>query len=206
VRTAQIETVLLALLVLVGVPNSVSSQVLDSIPPTPGNQEIVQDTVSQPPDSIGRITPGGAFLRSALVPGWGHTRVGAHGRGAFYFTVETVNAFLFFKTKSRLAKIKDQRALLEEVVTARLLTQGMEDPEEIEAALAEDPVVSDLRLREESRSEQLEDWMALGIFFLFLSGADAFVSAHLADFPAAVEIDPAPAGGVEVGLSISVGG
>ena len=205
-RTAQIETVLLALLVLAGVPGTASSQVFDSIPPNPGNQEAVQDTVSQPPDSIGRITPGGAFLRSALVPGWGHTKVGAHGRGAFYFTVETVNAFLFFKTRSRLAKVKDQRALLEEVVTARLLAQGVEDPEEIEAALAEDPGVSDLRLREESRSEQLEDWMALGIFFLFLSGADAFVSAHLADFPAAVEIDTPPAGGIQVGFSIPIGG
>ena len=200
-----IRTALIALLVLLGLPRSGTSQAPDSLQANPEEREIARDTISQPSDSISRITPGGAFLRSALVPGWGHTRVGAHGRGAFYFMVETVNAFLFFKTRSRLAKVKDQRALLEEVVTARLLAQGVEDPEEVEASLAEDPGVSDLRLREDSRSEQLEDWTALGIFFLFLSGADAFVSAHLADFPAPVEINPTPSGGVEVGFSIPVG-
>ena len=46
--------------------------------------------------------------------------------------------------------------------------------------------------------------MALGIFFLFLGGADAYVSAHLAEFPGAVEINSTPTGGMEVGFSFPV--
>jgi hypothetical protein len=102
---------------------------------------------------------------------------------------------------------RDRRALREAVVTARLHAQGIEDPDELEAALAEDEELTDLRGLEEVRSEQREDWLALGIFFLFLGGADAFVSAHLADFPAPVEVDVegTPMGRLEVSLSIPVG-
>jgi hypothetical protein len=46
--------------------------------------------------------------------------------------------------------------------------------------------------------------MALGIFFLFLGGADAYVSAHLADFPGAVEVNAAPGGGMEMAVSVPV--
>jgi len=201
-RTSLKTTWILAFLVLA--PNPTNGQIPDSVQVAAGPRA-APDTVSQPTDSIGQITPGGAFLRSTLVPGWGHTKVGAHGRGAFYFTVEAVNAFVFLKTRSRLSKAKDRRALWESVVTARLQAQGVEDPEELETSLAEDPMVEDLRGLEEARSEQLEDWMALGIFFLFLGGADAFVSAHLASFPAPVEIEATPAGGLEIGFSVPVG-
>ena len=114
---------------------------------------------------------------------------------------------LVAELNERLRVARDRRALREAVVTARLHAQGIEDPDEVEAALAEDEELTDLRGLEEVRSEQREDWLALGIFFLFLGGADAFVSAHLADFPAPVEVDVqgTPTWRLEVSLSIPVG-
>jgi hypothetical protein len=187
-------------------PGPALSQVSDSLRIDPTVQ-IVPDTVGQAPDSLPSLSPGGAFLRSALIPGWGHARIGAQGRGAFYFAVESGIAFMLLKSHSRLEVARDRLALWESVVTARLQAQGIEDPVEIEAALAEDENVSDLRGLEEARAEQREDWMALAIFFVFLGGADAFVSAHLADFPAPVEVDvdAGQSGRVEIGFSVPVG-
>ncbi len=172
----------------------------------------VPDTLRSPPaqesDSASaevpkaRISPRGAFIRSALVPGWGHVEVGAFVRGGFYFAVESAAGLMLFKTQTRLSRARDRLRLLESVMTTRLQREGVTDPTKIEAALADDPDVEDLRALEETRSGQKEDWMALGIFFLFLGGADAYVSAHLADFPTAVEIGPTPDGGMEVSFSI----
>ncbi len=188
------------------VPGPALSQVLDTLGVDPSVQ-IAPDTAQPSPDTIPLLSPGGAFLRSALIPGWGHARIGAQGRGAFYFAVESGIAFMLLKSHSRLEVARDRLALWESVVTARLQAQGIEDPAEIEAALAEDETVSDLRGLEEARAEQREDWIALGIFFLFLGGADAFVSAHLKDFPAPVEVDvdAARSGRVEIGFSVPVG-
>jgi hypothetical protein len=170
-------------------------------------EQTLPDTLAQPGDSIARISPGGAFLRSALIPGWGHAKIGAPGRGVFYFAVESANVFMVLGARSRLNIARERLALRESVVTGRLRAQGIEDPGELEAALAEDEEVADLRGLEEARSGQREDWVALGIFFLFLGGADAFVSAHLADFPAPVEVqvEGTPMGRLEIGLSIPVG-
>lgn len=190
------------------VPESGWAQVPDSLriatdtATQPLMVELARDTVEF--ETPGRITPRGAFLRSAVIPGWGHAEVGAHGRGAFYFMVEAISGFMFVKTHTRLGLARDRRALRESVLTEKLLESGVEDPVELEELLAEDPVLEDLRGLEDSRSAQREDWAALGIFFLFLGGADAYVSAHLADFPGAVEVNATPSAGMEVRVSLPV--
>jgi hypothetical protein len=108
------------------------------------------------------------------------------------------------KTQSRLSLARNRVRLRESTLTARILASGVEDPTEIEDLLAEDDVLEDLRGLEAARGDQREDWVALGVFFLFLGGADAYVSAQLMDFPGAVEVNATPSGGVEVGLSIPV--
>jgi hypothetical protein len=187
-------------------PASAPGQIPDSIRANPELQEL-PDTVAREPAPDGLISPGGAFLRSALIPGWGHAEVGAYGRGAFFFAAVSGSVFMLLKSSSRLGLAKDRLALWEGVMTARLQAQGIEDPDELEAALADDERVADLRGLEEARRDQREDWIALGITFLLLGGADAFVAAHLADFPAPVEINVngAPGGRVEVGISVPVG-
>jgi len=186
-------------------PANVRAQVPDSLPPGPTRQRM-PDSLAEAKDQTHPLSPKGAFIRSALIPGWGHAEIGAQGRGAFYFAVESATVFMIFKTQSRLALARDRRALQEGIVTRRLQAEGIEDPLELEAALAEDERVADLRGLEEARASQREDWLALSIFFLFLGGADAFVSAHLANFPTPVEINvEGDSGGrVEVGVSVPV--
>lgn len=166
--------------------------------------EEVQEETAEESRLPGQISPRGAFLRSALIPGWGHAAVGAQGRGAFYFFVEAVSGFMIVKTQSRLNLARNRVSMRESVLTARILESGVEDLLEIEELLAEDEVLEDLRGLEEARGDQREDWVALGIFFLFLGGADAYVSAHLTDFPGAVEINATSTGRVEVGVSLPV--
>lgn len=187
-------------------PVPARAQVQDSLPPGPTRQRM-PDSVARAPDSIRTISPTGAFLRSALIPGWGHAKIGAQGRGAFYFAVESASVFMIFKTQSRLSLARDRLALEESIATRRLQAEGIEDLLELEAALAEDETVADLRGLEEARASQREDWVALSIFFLFLGGADAFVSAHLAEFPTPVEVtvEGDPRGRVEVGVAVPVG-
>jgi hypothetical protein len=153
----------------------------------------------------GHISPRGAFIRSALIPGWGHARVGAHVRGAFYFAAEAASTYMIFKTQTGIDRTRRKLSLREAAVTARLEAEGLTDPDEIEGALAEDPEIEDLRALEETRSGQREDWIALGLFLMLIGGVDGYVSAHLADFPTAVVLEPTPGGGMQVGLSLAVG-
>jgi hypothetical protein len=53
----------------------------------------------------------------------------------------------------------------------------------------------------EHRQER-EDWITLLVFNHLFSGAEAYVSAHLYDFPAALKIQHLEGGGTGVGLSL----
>ena len=162
------------------------------------------------PDIEEGTTPGGAFLRAVLLPGWGHASIGAYTRGGFYFGAETATAFMVVRNARRKAAAADVRDLVEAEARLELEREGITDPDTVAARLDADEAVDDARELVEARQQQMEDWLALGIFLVFLSGADAFVSAHLADFPAPVELDAAvvpTARGtvVEVGARVRVG-
>jgi hypothetical protein len=67
---------------------------------------------------------------------------------------------------------------------------------------------SELRFLEETRStivvakrQEVQDWLVLWIFNHLFSGAEAFVSAHLQDFPKDLKIRAFPGG---VGISVPV--
>ena len=154
--------------------------------------------------STGRPSPGGAFLRSILVPGWGQASSGSYGRAAFYFLAQAGNVWMAYKTNSLRGTARRRQQMLEAAKTAELLRGGVE-PEALEAELAADESIEDIRLLATARDEQMEDWVALLVFFTFFGGADAFVSAHLADFPAPLTVEPVagPSGtAFEVGLSL----
>lgn len=154
--------------------------------------------------STGRPTPGGAFLRSLLVPGWGQASSGAYGRAAVYFLAQAGNVWMAYKTNSLRNTARRSQQLLEDAKTAELLRAGFA-PEELEEELAADPRIEDIRLLATARDEQMEDWIALTVFFVFFGGADALVSAHLADFPVPLTVEPVagPSGmAFEVGVSL----
>jgi len=161
------------------------------------------DSVEASP-STGRPSPGGAFLRSVVVPGWGQASSGSYGRAAFYFLAQAGNVWMAYKTHSLRDTARRRQRMLEDAKTAELLRGGVE-AEALEGQLGADERIEDIRLLATARDEQMEDWVALLVFFTFFGGADAFVSAHLADFPVPLTVEPVagPSGAAfEVGLSL----
>jgi hypothetical protein len=170
--------------------------------PAPVQESVVLPQLDQP------TTPGGAFLRAVLLPGWGHVSIGAYTRGGFYFAAETTTGFLLARTARRLEIAKNGRDLKEDRLREELLAAGA-DPDSVPALIDLDPDVARSRRLVRSRRQQVEDWAALGLFMVFLSGADAFVSAHLRDFPEPIpvtlDLEPRPEGGVALGFKLAVG-
>jgi len=152
----------------------------------------------------GRASPAGAFVRSMLIPGWGQAVAGSPGRGVFYFTVQSFGVWMILKTDKTLGSASDILAMRELEALERVSADPTIDPGDIASAIKSDSgVVSALEL-EEIRRQQREDWLAFSVFFLLLAGADAFVTAHLAEFPDPLEvaIRPLPEMGVEVGFRV----
>lgn len=65
---------------------------------SPEVQAVSDSVFSKPP-----LTPGGAFLRSLVIPGWAQAELGAPTRGAFYFLVEAFSLFMIARTQIRLS-------------------------------------------------------------------------------------------------------
>jgi hypothetical protein len=139
---------------------------------------------TSPLDTVGthyRISPRGAFLRSLVLPGWGQSAIGAPGRGAVYFALESGSLWMVYKSNRKLHEAYQQQAAARE--------EGILDPN------------ADLPLVRARRNER-EDWITLSVFWLFFSGADAFVSAYLRDFDAHAGVGPR--GGVQLQGSVPV--
>lgn len=165
----------------------------------------VGDTLTVQDSVPAGISPPGAFLRGAIIPGWGHVATGSLTRGAFYFGWEALTGWMIFKSHRRMGSARQRLTLWEEHLTDELL-RGGRAPEEIESALEGDAEFLRLRGLVDARQEQREDWLALGIFTLLLSGVDAFVSTHLQDFPEPLTVEGNPVtGAVEVSVRVPVG-
>ena len=112
------------------------------------------------------VTPGGAFLRSLILPGWGQARLGRNVTGGLFLTWEGVCAAMVWKAQWQL-----------------------------DYARARGKFVA-------SHTQEREDWIVLLVFNHLLAGAEAYVSANLYDFPAALKIRELPGGRTGVGLSV----
>ena len=152
-------------------------------------------------------SPLGAFLRAIAIPGWGHASIDSHRRGLFYVGAQSGTAWMILKTSSRRSSAREILAVRESVVRAELMFSGEVPLDELDDAVAQDPRVVDAQTLVDARQGQFEDWVAMAIFITFLGGADAFVSAHLRDFPDPIDVTvgPSPDGGVEVGARLRLG-
>ena len=150
------------------------------------------------------VSPGGAFLRAALFPGWGHAAIGSYTRGGFYFGAQAATLYTLLRTRTRIGTVQDRVRLMEQVVLTELSSAGITDPEAVQEALDDDGRVNRVRRLLDSRKEQQEDLIALSIFLVLLSAADAYVSAHLARFPDPLELETnvTGAGLVEIGFRV----
>lgn len=133
----------------------------------------------------GRPSPTGAMLRSFVLPGWGQASYDRYLRGGVYFMGHTGNVFMVLKTLSRLDEANDLEERRVAAAEARFLSEG--HPADSIAALVDaDPAIIATRELVSTRESQREDWIALGLFWVLISGVDAFVNAQLADFPASI--------------------
>jgi hypothetical protein len=185
----------LAALALVLVASAASAQEPQQ-PPSPPDSGVLREPL--------RVSPGGAFLRAVLVPGWGHAAIGSYTRGGFYFAFESGTAYAFSRTRHRLSEARERAALRESVLRGRLADEGVTDPDEIQSRLDGDVRLGNLQDLVKSREGQQEDLVAFGIFLLFLSGADAYVSAHLARFPEPIQVEVTPVGSERAEVSLSI--
>jgi len=150
------------------------------------------------------VSPRGAFLRAAALPGWGHASIGSYHRGAFYFLVESASAWMLVKTRRRFADVERRLRFEEDVLRADLLSEGVTDEAEIRKRLDGDATLGDLRDLREARRQQREDWTAASAFLVLLAGVDAYVSAHLRDFPAPLSLEAVPVGSGRVEISLGI--
>jgi len=74
----------------------------------------------QPP-----LSPGGAFLRSLVIPGWAQAELGHATRGAFYFLTESFCLFMVARTSIRLDYARATEPQNEGLVASR--EQQLED-------------------------------------------------------------------------------
>ena len=171
---------------------------------TVDDDQVADSTLSPLLPTTASVSPGGAFLRAVLVPGWGHVSIGANARAGAYFAIESAVAYGIIRTRRRISEATSRANFRELLLREDLTTKGITDPNQIENALESDATLADLKSLGESRSDQQEDLVAFGLFLLFLSGADAFVSAHLKDFPDPIAIEGGPTndGRLEIGLKL----
>jgi len=151
------------------------------------------------------ISPGTAFFRSVLIPGWGQLSVGAPGRAAVFITLQSASWYMLVKTVKKLSQAYERRdARVTEwtpivtdslqAIAARgdtLLQRRLADPDTFKLVVASAvdtaSAVHAAASLVNSRQEQRQDWITYTLFLTLASGVDAFVAAHLADFPATIE-------------------
>ena len=169
------------LLVLAG---PVDAQV-EGLPPMGGGPD--EDQIVRGP-----VSPGGAFARSLVFPGWGHFASDSPTRGSFYVTAQSATLWMVFKSVMKRRSAERFREAERAAVQSELRLQGVQNPDSLRFLSDNDARVQSWDDLRETRSQQVEDWVSLGVFLTLLGAADAFVAAHLADFPEPLSIEVLP--------------
>ena len=177
-----------------------------------------QKAAATKPDSVkvdtNRISPGKAFYRSLLIPGWGQASVGAYARGGTFFGLQTASAYMLVKTLGKLGQAHDSESkrvgqardsLLALMAKDTLANKRLSDRAVFNAAVDSTPGVARARRLINSRENQRQDWITYTLVLTLASGVDAFVAAHLATFPGKVEAEPSAGGGMQLKVSVPTG-
>ena len=159
----------------------------------------VRDTTAAA-DTVRRFRPSSALLRSLVVPGLGQFSVGAYGRGAFFAALQGTSYYMLFKTHDKLTRAEDRLEARTNVLRDSLIAAN--DTVGLEAKLDTAQVLQSGRALVDSRERHMQDWITYTIFFTLVSGVDAFVAAHLADFPVRIEPEPQVNGSVHFKFSV----
>jgi hypothetical protein len=153
-------------------------------------------------DSVRRLAPGKALMRSLLLPGWGQFSVGATGRGAFFLAAQGSSYYMLARTRSRLNDARDKHETQRELARDSILSVPEVDTTNLELKIDSLDAVIARKSLVNSRERQMQDWITYTIFFTLASGVDAFVAAHLADFPVQIETQPQTNGSMDVKFTV----
>lgn len=158
--------------------------------------------------------PAGAFIRALAVPGWGHAHIGESGRGAVFFALQGTSWYMLLKTVSRLGdarSVEDRlaglgRDSLDAAMAAdTAIARQLSDPAAYESALDAYPGLERARGLVGAREQQQQDWIVYTLVFTMAAAVDAYVTAHLKDFPAEFSAAPTRDGGAALGMRVPVG-
>ncbi len=148
---------------------------------------------ASPADTLMKISPKGAFIRSAIIPGWGQVYNKKPVKGLVLLSAEGYFLYNFFyynriydyvKTTKETLGIETWVGLTEEEKKAQVL-----------AVTGYELTLNSWRPREKRNKY---GWWSLGTYIFCLM--DAVVDAHLINFPKG-EIE---LGSTEIGLNLSV--
>ncbi len=121
------------------------------------------------------LTPGRAFLYSALAPGYSQSVLGRHKAASAFLLAEAISIVMIRESGADVREAKrfqNDTLVLSYNANGSLNTQpGPFGNNEVK-----------------SRRSHVEDWIALLIANHLLAGADAFVAAHLWDVPAKIGV------------------
>ena len=175
---------LLAILcmLLIGAPGA-GAQRADTTRATEPRAAAAVDTGPKSP-----LTPKRAFLYSLAVPGSAQTILGRPRTAALFVTVEALAIGMARKSANDLREAK-RYARDSLVVSYRTdPVTGLVVLDSLGRPVPTGYLANDLATRVPARRTHLEDWIATLIFNHLLSGAEAFVSAHLWQLPAEVSM------------------
>jgi hypothetical protein len=191
-------------------PSVALGQVTDTLPPPPAAPPVlpplVVDTVGGPLITIpprAPISPRSAFFRSLLIPGYGQIGLDRSVAAGVYALTEVVGVGM--ARKSMLDLREARRAPVDSAVLAyrrNPATGQLVLDAETGQPIPESFVINDVSGRVRARRTHLEDWIAVLIFNHLFSAADAFVAAHLWDFP--VQVGAAVVPGREARITASL--
>jgi hypothetical protein len=163
----------------------------------------VRDTAAAQ-DTIKRFSPGKALMRSLLLPGWGQFSVGAWERGTFFVLAQGSSYYMLVRTNSRLNKAEDRLSARRQAARDSIIANHQVPADTANLELRVDSVDNVISANSlvRSRERHMQDWITYTLFFTLASGVDAFVAAHLADFPADIATERRPGGATELRISV----
>ncbi len=183
---------------------------VDSVIVTPKAKVAVEAAA----DTVRPMAPRDAMIRSMIVPGWGQAAFGSYFRGGIYFAGWAGNWYMDFRNVVRVHSAEQRFDRRRTEITDALVAsspnpdsmQAQIDsfPALVDSAVRADSAGNDLRKLVRGRKQQRQDWIAWSIFWLLASGVDAYVNAHLSDFPAAIDVEPAGYRAASLGLRITL--
>ncbi len=153
---------------------------------------VAQAAAARPAEAANAYpSPRRAFLTSLIAPGSMQLRFKRRKAATIFLLAEAGSVGMSLKSWNDLSKAKKARR--DTIGTPSLDEAGQPvlEPETAEPVITYTPRDPNLAGRVRARRSHLEDWLAIVVFNHLFAGADAFVSANLADFDSNVQVSSA---------------